>query len=106
MRVNRRLGQTDAGQRGAWNNSRVVDSGGGRGGEPNNKSPTDAHLFFMLEIVLTQVNHPQIIDTLSAFWTTNRTSRAWPELTVPSVQRLSREGWLPDLAASVLHRAL
>lgn len=35
----------------------------------NNKSPTDAHLFFTLEIVRTQVNHQQVTDTFSTFWT-------------------------------------
>lgn len=39
--------------------------GVGRGAnKQNNKSPTDVHLFFMLELVLAQVNHqPQIVDT-------------------------------------------
>lgn len=57
--------QTPAsGKPGTTPGSSTVGVGMGEGAnKQNNKSPTDAHLFFMLEIVLTQVNHQQIIDT-------------------------------------------
>lgn len=66
--------QTPAsGKPGTTPGSSTAGVGGGR--TNNNKSPTDAHLFFMLEIVLTQVNRQQIIGTFSTFWTKNRTFR-------------------------------
>lgn len=64
-----------SGKPGTTPGSSTVGGGGGWANKQNNKSPTEAHSFFMLEIVLTQVSHQQIIATFTTFWSKNRTLR-------------------------------